>query len=61
MENLTVSIPRLTAAVPREVFYASPDREQLAVPSGVDFSVDAENIVVRLPALAVHGTVVLQY
>jgi len=61
VENLTVSIPRLTAAVPREVFYASPDREQLAVPSGVDFSVDAENIVVRLPALAVHGTVVLQY
>lgn len=61
VKNLTLSIPRLTDAVPREVLYSSPDRERLARPSPVEFTADAEKVLVCVPELAVHGTVVLRY
>jgi dextranase len=61
VEDLEVAVPMLVKAVPKQVFYSSPDRDGLARPAAVQFAFDKERIVIRIPEFHVHGTVVLQY
>lgn len=61
LEELEVSLPLPAAAEPRAVFYASPDDESFVRPTAIPFSCTDGRILIRAPALIVHGTVFIQY